>query len=236
MSLIDSAIARQRQNDVSMDIFKLFFEHDLRLDALRERQLDRSTQEVSGSLEDFLKPDPTYSKFYLTGTVLPDERFGINQLDKFDELLQLFSSVFSGYRCFVDESEISFEQAVRDTAIGKAVILTKEESSRWANSELDLDDDSNVGHRKEALAEVLESGDLVLYKENAHQGFDLHLFSEKNIYRSFFDPLKKLLDDQFRFFSINGKRIRSERKFYFETWTLSRPPHGAEEVFPETVL
>jgi hypothetical protein len=35
---------------------------------------------------------------------------------------------------------------------------------------------------------------------------------------------------------MNGKRITSERKFYFETWALSQPPHGIEEVFPETVL
>jgi len=35
---------------------------------------------------------------------------------------------------------------------------------------------------------------------------------------------------------MNGKRITSERKFYFETWTLDRPPHGVEEVFKETVL
>jgi hypothetical protein len=45
-----------------MDIFKLIYEHDLRLDALRERHLDRSEQQTSSTLEDFLKPDPTYSK------------------------------------------------------------------------------------------------------------------------------------------------------------------------------
>jgi hypothetical protein len=44
------------------------------------------------------------------------------------------------------------------------------------------------------------------------------------------------VDDEFRFFSMNGKRINSERTFYFETWALDRPPHGIEEVFTETVL
>jgi hypothetical protein len=51
-----------------------------------------------------------------------------------------------------------------------------------------------------------------------------------------FYPLQKLVPETFRFFSINGKKFRTERHFYFETWTLEKPPHGFEEVFPETVL
>jgi hypothetical protein len=76
----------------------------------------------------------------------------------------------------------------------------------------------------------------VIYKEQAKNGFDLHMFSKKNIYTKFFHPLQNMLPDAFRFFSINGKKFRSERHFYFETWTLARPPHGFEEVFPESVL
>ncbi|WP_069130565.1 hypothetical protein [Rhodohalobacter halophilus] len=219
------------------DIFKLIFEHDLRLDQLRERQLDRDKQEVSGSIEDFLKPDPTYSKFYLTGTRLGEEnRFGLNQLEKYKELLNKFAEALSEYNVFRDEEQGDLIQFIQNEKLGAPFILTKETENRWVDLDLDLDHQSNVGHKKEGIAEVLEAGDLVLYKENAHDGFDLHLFSKKNIYRNFFHQLKPLVTESFRFFSINGKKIRSERKFYFETWTLQRPPHGVEEVFSETVL
>lgn len=218
------------------DIFKFIYEHDLRLDQLRERKLDRDTQEVSGSIEDFLRPDPTYSKFYITGTLLEKNLFGLNQLQKSDDVLHGISDALKDFRVFRDDEEHSLIHAVRDTGIGVPVILTKERRNRWMDLDLQLDDDSNVGHKKEGVAEVLEHGDLVLYKEKAHNGYDLHLFSKENRYRAFFKELKPLVSDQFRFFSINGKKIRSERKFYFETWTLDRPPHGAEEVFPETVL
>jgi len=219
-----------------MDIFKLIFEHDLRLDQLRERQLDRTVQETTSSIEDFLKPDPTYSKFYFTGTVLPEQRFGINQLVAYPAFLDIFESALQEYNCFY-EGETSLLKGVIEIAeIGDAILLSKESSHTWDTGKLNVDFESNVGHKKEYLAEVLESDDLVLYKEHAHQGFDLHLFSKKNIYPLFFEPLKSLLSDDFRFFSINGKRIQSERKFYFETWTLERPPHGAEEVFQSTVI
>ncbi|MCC5915222.1 MAG: hypothetical protein JJU46_12655 [Balneolaceae bacterium] len=219
-----------------MDIFKLFFEHDLRLDQLRERKLDRSTQEVSGSIEAFLKPDPTYSKFYFTGTLLPDELFGIDQISHYQEVKEALCNSLNLYHAFTGRKRAPLNELIETEEIGRAIILSTGDENRWADTPLDLDDDSNVGHKKSELAEVLQAGDLVLYKEKAHQGFDLHLFSEKNIYPLFFEPFRSLLNDQFRFFSINGKRIRSERKFYFETWTLDRPPHGAEEVFPETVL
>lgn len=218
------------------DIFKFIFEHDLRLDQLKERKLDRSMQETSGSIEDFLKPDPTYSKFYISGTVLPDEKFGIDQLQKFEEFKKAFESALAGYNCFLKKELISITDAVEKAKIGEAIILSSNNNHSWDTDKLLIDNDSNIGHKKEYLADVLEQDDLVLYKEYAHQGFDLHLFSKKNIYNLFFEPFKKLISNKFRFFSINGKRIRSERKFYFETWTLDKPPHGVEEVFKSTVI
>jgi hypothetical protein len=86
------------------------------------------------------------------------------------------------------------------------------------------------------LRDVLEKGWIVAYKREAKNGFDLLLFSKGNIYPKFFYPLQKLLPEAFRFFSINGKRLSSEQKFFFETWTLHKPPHGFEEVFPESVF
>lgn len=219
---------------MSVDIFKLIYEHDLRLDQLRERKLDRSTQETGSSIEDFLKPDPTYSKFYITGTVLNKELFGLNRIQKFGDVVDALDEALQDYDLYFEGATIDWNKALKKAEIGKALILTRQSDNQWESGDLDVDDSSNVGHKKILLADVLESGDLVLYKEKAHQGFDLHLFSRDNIYPKLFEACKKLLSPKFRFFSVNGRRVRSERKFYFETWTLNRPPHGAEEVFPST--
>lgn len=219
-----------------MDIFKLIFEHDLRLDALRERHLDRDTPEVSTSIEDFMKPDPTYSKFYISGTVLDEKRFGLSCLKHFSRVLDSLSEAVEDSQVFLNDDSVNLQEAIEVAEIGWPIILTKGEKMKWNQQELMIDDESNVGHKKSELADVLKSGDLVLYKEKAHQGFDLHLFSQENIYPKLFYPIRELVADDFRFFSINGKRIRSERQFYFETWTLQRPPHGAEEVFSETKI
>ncbi len=218
------------------DLFKLIFEHDIRLDQLRERQLDRDSQEISGSVEDFLKPDPTYSKFYFSGTVLNKKEFGLNCLLHYDEWVDRFSDALSEYQVFRGDEKVSLKEGIKSVKMGEPLILSKGDRNNWTDQDLTLEFDSNVGHKKSGLANVLEGDDLVLYKEPAHHGFDLHLFSKENIYTSFFEQFKSMVSEQFRFFSINGKRVRSERKFYFETWTLDRPPHGAEEVFKDTVL
>lgn len=219
-----------------MDIFKLIYEHDLRLDTLKSRHTDRSTQDTSMTIEDFMKPDPTYSKFYFTGTRLTEEQFGLNKLDRFDEVIASLNSALSSYRCFTVDGKKPLTKAIDDVPIGEAMVLTKENSHSWNLKELSIDTNSNVGHKKESIANLLETDDLLLYKEQAKSGFDLHLFSKKNLYPKMFYPLQEMVDDTFRFFSMNGKRVTSERKFYFETWTLQRPPHGTEEVFKETVL
>lgn len=219
-----------------MDIFKLIFEHDLRLDELRERHLDRSTQEVSASIEDFMKPDPTYSKFYISGTVLNRKTFGLDRIKHFPQVMDALSKALDGYNSFLDDSPTDLQKAVKEAKVGWPILLSEKDEVQWDRQKLAVDDESNVGHKKSELAEVLKSGDLVLYKEKAHQGFDLHLFSQENIYPKLFYPLRELVNDEFRFFSINGRRIRSERQFYFETWSLHKPPHGAEEVFSDTEI
>lgn len=219
-----------------MDIFKLIFEHDLRLDQLKERHTDRQTQDISSSLEDFLKPDLTYSKFYFTGTRIKEEKFGLNTLSSYDNIISHLNTIFKEYWVYTVKNYSDLSEAIRKSDIGDPIVLSKNADASWNLQELAIDSNSNAGHKKESIAELLKTDDLLLYKEQAHHGFDLHLFSKNNIYREIFYPLKTLVGDQFRFFSINGKRIRSERKFYFETWTLERPPHGAEEVFEKTVL
>ncbi|MEX2435403.1 MAG: hypothetical protein WD735_01890 [Balneolaceae bacterium] len=219
-----------------MDIFKLIFEHDLRLDQLKERHTNRSEQDVSMSIDEFMKPDPTYSKFYITGTVLPDQQFGINCLQKYPDFLEAFGSALVDYNTYLNHKLLDLPIVIKQAEIGEAILLTSAKDSGKSIDRLNIDSDSNVGHKKEMLAAVLQTDDLVLYKEQAHQGFDLHLFSKKNIYPDLFRALKPLISRDFRFFSINGKRIKSERKFYFETWTLKNPPHGAEEVLSETQI
>jgi len=220
-----------------MDIFKLIFEHDLRLDNLRERHTDRQSQDLTLSIEEFMKPDPTYSKFYITGTRIDRNEFGLNRLNSFHSVLEKLQVGLSDYRFFSEKGEHpDLIQLVMELDLWQAALLAKQEKPAGDFEALHISSDSNVGHKKEPLSNALLAGDLVLYKEQAQSGYDLHLFSRENIYRKFFFPLKELVSDQFRFFSINGKRIQSERKFYFETWSLERPPHGIEEVFEETVI
>lgn len=220
-----------------MDIFKLFFNHDQRLDKLAKRNANKSKKEIEASLEDFMKPEPTYSKFYITGTRLEDENFGINTLEKSEELLQAFDDLFSKKSVYTEEGQFSkISGAIKSMDIGDLLILSDSKSRKYSFDKLKIDEESNVGHKKEELSEILKSGDIVIYKEQAHHGYDLHMFSLENIYPDLFKAFKALVDDQFRFFSINSKRMGSERHFYFETWTLDRPPHGAEEVMPDTVL
>ena len=223
-----------------MDIFKLFFNHDQRLDKLAKRNANKTKEEVEASLEDFMKPDPTYSKFYLTGTKLEEEQFGLNILDHYEQIMTNLEEVFAGHAFITAQKSFdSFKSAVAHSDIGDAIIITESKLDEKLNiSDLHVDTESNVGHFKEELSDVLKAGHKVLYKEQAHDGFDLHLFSKKNIYKKMFYPFQKMVtkSDGLRFFSINSKRMQSEKHFYFETWTLDKPPHGAEEVFPETVL
>lgn len=220
-----------------MDIFKLFFNHDQRLDKLAKRNANKSKEEVEASLEDFMKPDLTYSKFYITGTKLDEEQFGLNTLDKSREVINQLGNVFATRSIYSSEGNLeSLGDALDAINIGQALVISESVGKEYDFNELEIDEESNVGHKKEELSKILKTGAFVLYKEQAHHGFDLHLFSLENIYPNLFKAFKPLVSDTFRFFSINSKRMGSERHFYFETWTLDKPPHGAEEVREETVL
>ena len=183
-----------------------------------------------------MKPDLTYSKFYITGTRLGEEKFGLDTLAKYEHIIGQLEPVWADRKIYTPSGSFeALSETLPATGIGTAMVISKASPNVDFN-ELEIDSESNIGHKKEELSEILKTGAYVLYKEQAHHGFDLHLLTMENIYPALFHALKPLTDDQFRFFSINSKRMRSERHFYFETWTLGRPPHGAEEVFPETVL
>ena len=219
-----------------MDIFKLFFNHDQRLDKLAKRNANKTKEEVEATLADFMKPDPTYSKFYITGTLLEEEQFGLNKLAKKEKVITSLDKVFADLKIYSGDGTFnSLSESLPALQIGNAMVIDTDNPS-VDFEKLNIDEESNVGHKKEELSEILKSGAYVMYKEQAHHGFDLHLLSMENIYPSLFEAFQPLVDERFRFFSINSKRMGSERHFYFETWTLDRPPHGAEEVFAETVL
>jgi|AntRauTorckE6833_2_1112554.scaffolds.fasta_scaffold01189_2 hypothetical protein len=219
------------------DIFKLFFHHDQRLDKLAKRHDNKTKDEVESTLADFMKPDPTYSKFYLTGTDLEKEQFGLNRISGYQKVIDALEKAFSKKNVFIQEGKVeSISEAIEQLQLGEVFVLTDKDEIDITISGLHIDTNSNVGHLKDELKEVLEDKFIVVYKEQAKNGFDLHLFSKKNIYTDMFYPLQELVPENFRFFSINGKKFRSERHFYFETWTLDRPPHGFEEVHPESVL
>lgn len=241
-----------------MQILKLFFEHDLRLDTLAKRNANKSDEEVEATLQDFMKPTPTYSKFYITATDLDEERFGINVLQSFGNLLEGLDEALApaSYRTHRAEAD-SLPEMVEKADTGEAILITpagrsgdgaaagratgnggtgRKQVTGEQLSAINLEADSNVGHHKEELREILLAGHRVLYKEQAHHGYDLHLFSRENLYGDLFPACKRQITDDVRLFSINSKRMRSERHFYFETWTLDRPPHGAEEVFPDTKI
>ncbi|WP_138432166.1 hypothetical protein [Fodinibius saliphilus] len=220
-----------------MDIFKLFFNHDQRLDKLAKRNANKSKEEVEATLSDFMKPDLTYSKFYLTGTKLEEEQFGLNKIEKYQDVLQQLDNAFINRSIHTAEGNYQrLSEAIDSTTIGQVLIISSNPQKEYNFELLQLDEESNVGHKKEELSEILKDEDYVIYKEQAHHGFDLHLFSLENIYPLLFTHLKPLVDNAFRFFSINSKRMGSERHFYFETWTLGNPPHGAEEVFTDTTI
>ncbi|MCP9290835.1 hypothetical protein [Gracilimonas sediminicola] len=223
--------------NTSTDIFKLFFHHDQRLDKLPERTPNKKSDEMESTLEDFMKPDPTYSKFYLTGTDLAQERFGLNMISGYEKVIAALEKAFPDENVFTANGKAtSISNAVSVLELGEVFVLAGAESTDLDIESLHIDINSNVGHLKEELKEALEDGHIVVYKEQAKDGFDLHIFSKENIYTDMFYPFQELVPDTFRFFSINGKKFRSERHFYFETWTLDRPPHGFEEVHPESVL
>lgn len=220
-----------------MDLFKLFFEHDLLLDQLSSNEDPRKSNRRPSTLEEFLKPSQTYSRFYFTGTTLPDYNFGLNTLVEYPGIIAFLSKILGSHIPILNTvNKDSLQQAINEATPGDTILLKPAQKSNTVVPVDIYDKTKSVREKIEVMKPLLNDGFYVLFIEKAHHGFDLHLFSKENIYEPFFHAFKKFLNKDFRFFSINGKRAKSERLFYFETWSLDNPPHGFEEVFPETVL
>ena len=213
-----------------MTLFKLVFEHDMVLNPVNPA---KSRNEPS-SLEDFLKPTQTYSQFYLSATDMKEQKFGFNAVSHFPKMLEAFIAGIDEATFVTSHHQRydTLEEARANIETGSAIVI--QNSQIDAAPFADLETAESFRERLGELTEILDRGDMVLFKVRAHHGFDLQLYSKKNIYRDFFYAYKPLIACDFRFFSINGKRMKSERYLYFETWSLDRPPHGFEEVFPDT--
>lgn len=219
-----------------MDIFKLIFQHDIRMAGLSGTAPEQNRETT---VADFMTPDPTCSRFYLTGTDLGGNRFGLNTLSGYEKIVQALQKGFSGLgvvRADQNDNLLSLDDAISSTPPGETVLLVRENEPVPRFSPFPVKSYLQTSEHHPGLKKALESEWIVLTKIETEDGFDLQIYSKENIYRRLFFPLQDLLPGTFRFFSINGKRIRPGQHFYFETWTLDRPPHGFEEVFPESVL
>lgn len=235
---------------MATDILKLIFEHDFRMEQLSDAFDPRKELRRKSSLEEFMKPVQTYSKFYLTGTKLDngDFTFGFSALSSFEKLFDLFKKALDFHSVISNSESGSGSERINYSFLlqpNRTLVLCPSESKARAAASLFADEENealfsgtlSVREKISVIKPFLDIGCYVLFTEKAHNGTDLHLFTKENVYERFFEVYQPLTgSNNFRFFSINGKKAKSERLFYFETWSLNRPPHGFEEVFPETTL
>ncbi len=204
------------------DLLKLIFHHDQRME-----QLAPSSKSEDNPLAMFTQPDPTYSTLYFSGTVLEDAQFGLNILNRYDSIIEILQEglKYSNYYTSKEKHK-TLKDAIMAIETNDMILISDEQVP------------TGIIHSfsGQVLRDVLEKNWIVIFKREAQHGFDLQIFSKENIYLSFFHQLQSMLQPGFRFFSINGKRVHSEQLFYFETHRLNNPPHGFEEVFPESVL
>lgn len=222
-----------------MNIFKLIFEHDIVFDDHSGREDTHKQKEVTTTLEQFMKPMPTYVKYYFSGTQLADSpKFGLSTLDQYPQILQSLGSVFGNKPVWGPEGklDVPFADRLLNATFHEAFLIG-EGAEKHNSSDLQLTEQTGIRERLQKIVPLLDKGIIFLAAEKAHHGMDLHMFARDNHYEAFFNTFQPLTHKQdFRYFSINGKRVGSERSFYFETWTLNRPPHGFEEVTPDAVL
>lgn len=220
-----------------MDILKLIYEHDMVLRGSLKDQDARKERRRPSTLEEFMRPVPTYSRFYITGTRLDDSLFGIDKIDHAGQALSAISESLQGLKFITTDGENheNLLSALTDLPVGGAIVAFRDEL-KYPVSGLAINDHEQLQDRIPAMLEFLNDDHHILYKENARDGFDLHIFSRRNLYEPLFYALKPLIGPELRLFSINGKRMKSERFFYFETYRIDRPPHGFEEVLPTTIV
>ncbi len=212
-------------------IFKLIFKHDLRIENLSNGATEQvHPRKMEHSIMDFMKPDPTYSELHFTGTDLSANLFGLNVLDDFEGIISAINSSLIGKHFHTKTGKFdALADAVQNIEIDDLILISPKNLADGDRYSFELESDRS-------LKEYLEDNLIVVQKISALNGFDLKIYCKKNLYPAFFPNLRALVPGSFRFFSINGRKFNTERHFYFETWTLDRPPHGFEEVFPQSVI
>jgi len=217
-----------------MDIFKLIFHHDLLVEQLDGNDQNRTTAKASLSLEDFMKPMPQYSRFYLSGTELNHQKFGLSALEAFEEIKDALETVFKAYSVGLNGkiSTNSLFDTIELIPMNSGFSLSKNNSITYS---IDLSGKEYIREYGSDLRKIIESGDVAMFKIESNEGYDLQIYAMNNLYPELFYSLKPLVNSNFRLFSINGKKLTSDRLFYFETYSLAKPPHGVEEVFENTV-
>lgn len=204
------------------DLLKLVFHHDQRMEQLAPSRLQNENP-----LAMFTQPDPTYSTLFFSGTVLEESKFGLNNLERYTSIIEVLDDGLKSENFYTSTgNHESLNEALNTIEVNEMILL----SNNQVPTEIIHSFSGQV------LRDVLEKNWIVLFKREAQNGFDIQIFSKENIYLRFFHQLQAMLESGFRFFSINGKRVHNEQSFYFETHRLNNPPHGFEEVFPESVL
>ncbi|MDG5767896.1 hypothetical protein QA596_10500 [Balneolales bacterium ANBcel1] len=130
----------------------------------------------------------------------------------------------------------SLSQAFQNLKPAEVLVGGTHHPDKQAMAAMEADPQTGLRERFKPLTHLLDNDHPVFIAEKAHHGTDLHLFSRHNLYEPIFNTFRDATGPGLRYFSINGKRVSGERHFYFETWTLNRPPHGFQEVTKEARL
>jgi len=233
------------------NLLKLVFFHDQRMEELSSSKAVSNQTELY-PLALFTQPDPTYSRLLFMGTELADKRFGLNCLEHNHELVAIFNRLYSPVIASESSDAMSLGDWIDNAQVNAFIIVQSNDEAKEAEVDVTSKVLENGGLFSEAtehsisswgyeispdqIHTILMQGYQVITKIPAANGYDLELYSRTNPYISFFYPIQSLLPDAFRFFSINGKRVHTSEALYFEFSRLHNPPHGYEEVYPESVL
>ncbi len=235
----------------SNQLLKLVFFHDQRIEELASSS-SNSSKIDSDVLSLFTKPDPTYSRLFFMGSDLTSNRYGINLLDAYPSIVTIIEKLYTLPLQLEWSNKQGISDWIQDAPMDAYLRLVRKSKDRITSPTNVLDTsltkdipatgNKNLeqvwGYEVEAsvIHRLLMKDEVILVKRAAMDGYDIDLFSKRNPYIDFFYPLQSLLPDAFRFFSINGKRVHSKEALYFEQTRLYKPPHGFEEVHPESVL
>ncbi len=212
-------------------IVKYFHEEPASLEVLTPDLAPDARQGAAPrSLEAFLQA-PRYYRGYLAGTDLATGRVGLTALPP-EAYLPALAAAFTGSCCLRIQDGVpepldagALKAAWRHPA-GTSVLALSDApiAAEWILAAAGQDRRAHL----EALRRLLDVAGVVFFPEPAHHGYDWSLFAAR--------PLRETLEAAFRAHPAAGTRrfvipfreARSEEKFYFEQYHLSR--YAAFEV------